>query len=364
MASNYATNLGQAFAAAPIKIFYEASVADDICNRDYEGEIKDKTSVVNVLTFGALDWSTYSGADLTATALTEVKGTLTTDQDEAYYFKVKDLDQLKSWIKEPQGTVIEQLGKRLKELVDNFVLAKYTKVAAGQRIGTDYTTGTVAVTAVTGAVVGTGTTFTAAMVGRGFKAAGQTKWYLVTVYTDATHITIQNDTDDDTAGYDGGTIAAGATYTIEAVTPVALTSTTVDLNIIKLRTKLKKAKVFDISQPWLVISSDVYAMMLQANIFTPYTPLAFEDVVKKGIVAMARGFKIYESQQVSGDNTNGYHCLAGITAWQTMAEALVEAEEEPFLPGNFGKGFKGLFVYGTKVLDERRKCAAELFATA
>jgi len=363
MPSNYATNLAQSFAAAPLKIFYEASVADSITNRNYEGEIKDKASVVNVLTFATQDWQTYTGAVITPTAIQEVKGQLSTDQWKDYYFTVKDIDQLRSWIKEPQGTVIEQLGLRLKEIVDNFVLSQFAKVQAGQRVGTDYTTGTVAIDAA-GNVTGTGTTFTAAMVGRGFKAAGQSVWYRVATFGSATAITIVQDLDDDTNTYNGGVIGAGATFTVEAVTPIALTSVNADAQIIKLRTKLKKAKVWDKGQPWLVISSDVYATLLGSAALTPYTPAAYENVLQKGIVGMFRGFKIYESQQVSGDNSNGYHCLAGIDQWMTMAEALVEAEEEPFIAGNFGKGYKGLFVYGVKVLDERRKCAAELFATA
>lgn len=362
--SAYGTNLGQAFAAAPLKIFYETAVSDDIVNRDYEGEIKDKTSIVNVLTFGALDWSTYDGSTLTPTALTEVKGQLSTNQWLDYYFQVKDINQLQSWIKQPQGTVIEQLGKRLKEKVDKYVLSQFNKVAAGQSTGTDYTTGTVAID-VSGNVTGTGTTFTSAMVGRGFKAAGQSVWYRVATYVSATAITIVNDTDDDPASgtYTGGVIAGGASYTIQAATPLAVSTTNIDASIIDLRTALKKAKVFDMGQPWLVLPSDAVSTLLRASILTPYTPAAFEDVVQKGILGYFRGFKVYESQQLTGDNTNGYHVLAGINAWMTMAEALVEAEEEPFLAGNFGKGYKGLFVYGTKVLDERRKCAAELFAT-
>src|ERR1019366_4126945 len=158
-----------------------------------------------------------------------------------YYFQVKNINQLESWIKEPQGTVIEQLGKRLKEKVDNFVLSKYAKVAAGQYVGTDYTAGTVTVTTGNGAVVGSRTTFTPGMVGRAFQAAGMTSWYRVATFTDTPHITIVDDNDggDVSGTYSGGTIAGGTTYTIQAATPIALTATTVDAQIIKLRTKLK-----------------------------------------------------------------------------------------------------------------------------
>jgi hypothetical protein len=359
----YGTNLAQSFAAAPLKVFYARSVADQFVNRDYEGQIKGKGTVVNVMTLAAVSWRTYTGADMTPDDLQEVAAKLVTDQQRSYYFRVRDIDQLKSWIKNPQGTVIERLGNDLKKEIDTYVLSKYDDVAAGNRVGTDYTTGTVAVAATTGVVTGTGTTFTASMVGRGFKAAGHTKWYRVKTYTSATSITIEDDYDDVTSAYTGGAISAGATYTIEAATPLTLTVANIDSYIIKLREKLTNSEVPTENRN-IAIPAEVYSLLLQANILTPYTASAYEDVVKRGIVGMARGFVVYEvpSGRLAGDNTNGFHIIAANTAWQTFAEALTEAEEEPFLHGNFGKGFKGLVVYGSKVADERRKFAAELFA--
>jgi len=58
-----------------------------------------------------------------------------------------------------------------------------------------YTTGTVAVTNGSDAVVGTGTAFIAAMVGRYFQitsASGDGLWYKVDTRTDNTHITLEN----------------------------------------------------------------------------------------------------------------------------------------------------------------------------
>lgn len=357
MPSAYATGKAQAFASAPVKVFYESSVADSIVNRNYEGQVKGIGTIVNVLSFAKVTWGNYTGATLSPTALTEVAGQLVTNQQKSYYFQVKDIDTLTSWIKSPQGTVIEQLGGELKEIVDAYVLGFYDDVASGQRVGTDYTTGTVSIVTGTGAVTGVGTTFTSAMVGRGFKATGHTKWYRVKTFTSTTAIVVENDSDDEVSAYDGGTIT-GATYTIEAATALQVTSATIAAQIINLRTKLKKAKV-PMMSAWLVLPSDIYALALQASVFTPYTPAAFEDVVRKGIVGNTFGFKTFESQQVAGDSVNGFRVLAGTTDWMTMAEALVEAEEEPFIAGNFGVGYKGLFVYGVKVVDERRKCAAE-----
>ena len=110
-------------------------------------------------------------------------------------------------------------------------------------IGTDYTTGTVTVTTGTGAVTGSGTTFTAAMVGLGFKAAGHTSWYRIKTYTSATAIVIEDDKDDEASAYTGGAIGAGATYTIEAVSAITVTKSTIFDYIVDLKTKLDQREI-------------------------------------------------------------------------------------------------------------------------
>jgi hypothetical protein len=74
--------------------------------------------------------------------------------------------------------------------------------------GASYTTGTVQVTNGSGAVVGTGTTFTSGMVGQQFQISGDTTFYTILSFTDATHITLSS-------GYIG-TSGSGKSYTIYA----------------------------------------------------------------------------------------------------------------------------------------------------
>lgn len=358
--SAYATKKAEAFAKEVVKHFYQTSVADVIANRNYEGEIKDTGSIVNILTFDKITLKDYTGANMTADSLTESNAQLKTDQKKSYYFAIKDIDKLESYIKNPKDTVIEQLGKELKEVIDAYVLGFYGDVAAGNRVGTDYTTGTVTVDETTGAVTGSGTTFTAAMVGRGFKAAGHTKWYRVKTYTSATAIVIEDDLDDVASAYTGGAIAGGSAYVIEAATAVQATAATIYGQIVSLKTKLDKAKV-PAADRQLTLPADIVNLLLQASALTPAVSTAYEDVVLKGIVGYVAGFKVIASEQVTGDGVNGYHCVASHKSWITMAEALTEVGIEEDLIGNFGKAPKGLFVYGAKVIDARRKAGAELF---
>src|SRR5712664_1073492 len=60
-------------------------------------------------------------------------------------------------------------------------------------IGTvaDYSTGTVTTVQGSSTVTGIGTTFTAAMVGSFIRVADSHAFYKITVFTDATHITIE-----------------------------------------------------------------------------------------------------------------------------------------------------------------------------
>lgn len=358
--SAYGTKLAEGFAKAITKIFYEQDISGLICNRDYEGEIKGINSKLNILTFGKVTLKNYTGADLTADDITESNGQVVTDQKKAYYFKIKDIDKFNSYIKEPKGTILEQLGNETVETVVKYLLTFWADVAAGQRVGTDYTTGTVTVTVTTGAVVGVGTTFTAAMVGKGFKATGHTKWYRVKTYTDATNIVIEDDLDDETSAYTGGAIAGGTAYTIEAATPITLDASNIATKITKLRELLNKAKVPKQGR-YIVLPSEVTTILQSASLLTPYTPSVYEDVVKLGIVGQFKGFKVIENEGVDGDNTNGFHVIAGHSSWLTFADGLVESGLEEDITGNFGKAYKGLRVYGGKVIDERRKAAAELF---
>src|SRR4051812_40357503 len=49
-------------------------------------------------------------------------------------------------------------------------------------------------------------------------------------------------------------------------------------------------------------------------------PAAYEDLVKKGLVTELQGIKIFVSNRVAGDNTNGFHVLAFHKSWLTFAD--------------------------------------------
>lgn len=359
--ADFGTNVGEKFAKNTLKIFFENAIAPDITNQDYEGEIKGGgADRLNVLTFSALGLKNYTGTAMVVDKPSESEATLIVNQKKAYYFQIESFAKFSSYVNDASSTLIETAGKTLAETVDAGVLALYGDVASGNRIGTDYTTGTVTVDVTTGAVTGSGTTFTSAMVGLGFKAVGHSVWYRVKSYSSTTAIVIEDDKDDVASAYNGGAIGGGATYTIEANTAITVSKTTIFDYLVDLKTKLDTAKVPQ-SDRWFVAPSIVANLLLKSSQLQTAVSTAYEDVIKKGILGYVAGFKIYSNEQVSGNNTTGYFCLAGNKAFITMAMAFTESGVEPFI-GGFGQNFKGLNCYGFKVADERRKCGAYLFA--
>ena len=361
--NTYPTKLVEGFAAQALRIFYQRSVIDAITNSDYEGEIKDKTSKLNVLTFGALSSHNYTGADMTADDLTESNAQIVTDQAKYFYFKVKDWDTFRSFIKNPENTIVEQVGNEIKKVVDIFVLGLYGDVGAGNRNGTDYTTGTVTVDVTTGAVTGSGTTFTASMVGKGFKATGHSVWYRVKTFSSTTSIVIEDDSDDLTSAYTGGAIAGGSTYTIQANTAVQFTAATAYAKLTDLATKLTNAEI-PMENRFLVLPAALAALVRLAPEYVGVGSEGGRTAVMNGkLPGQMAGFDLYEvsDARISGNSVDGYHALGGHRSAICFAMGLTRNETEEDLIGNFGKAYKSLYVYGAKIPDERRKALVEGF---
>jgi len=359
----HATALAEKFAATAIEKFFETAITPMITNDEYEGEIKGKASKLNILTFTEdQGLQNYTGANLTLGEVEESEATLNTDQQKAYYFGIRSINLFKSYVENPESTLMVEKAGQLQEAVDTYMLGiAHSDAASGNRIGTNYTTGTVTVTTGTGAVAGSGTTFTADMVGLGFKAAGHSVWYRIKTYTSATAIVIEDDSDDNASAYTGGAIAGGSSYAIEAVTPVQTTASTAYGQLLQLKQKLDNRKIPKANR-WAVVNSDFMTPLLQADVIVRDTAQG-EDRTSNGFVTRIAGFDLYENEQVAGTNAsgagNGLWAVAGHKVAIVFAMAFTETGIED-LQGNFGNAYKGLNVYGGKVIDERRKALAAL----
>jgi hypothetical protein len=362
-ASAYATKVAEAFSSRLLKHIYEYAPIESFVNRDYEGEINSVGSVLNMLQFSKLAEKTYNGTNLSPDSLFETNTKLTIDQYKSFYWTEKTLDRWISYIKDPHSTVVEQKGNERIKNIMTYLFTFWADAASGQWYGTNYATGTVAVD-VAGVVTGSGTTFTSAMVGKPFKATGHSVWYRVKTFSSTTSITIEDDSDDLTSAYSGGVISASATYVIQANTVLQIDNAGSNPSFLTMALNLKQmldeAEVPDENRCLFVPPAGFTTMLKDAGIKLN-VPAAYEDLVKQGFITELAGFKVFRSNRLAGDNTNGYHVMAVQKNFLTFADKPLEAGMEEDLIGNFGSAYKDLFVYGAKVADGRRKFAAQAF---
>jgi hypothetical protein len=366
--SAYGTKLAEGFSSKVMQFVYDRDLTDSIVNRNFEGEINGVGSKLNILDFGKLSEKTYADTTLTADTLSENNGQLVINQYKSFYWKEKTLAKWLSYIKNPHPYIVTQVANERAKNMETFVLGFYGDVGAGNRVGTDYTTGTVTVDVTTGVVTGNGTTFTSSMVGRGFKADGHTSWYRVKTYSSATSIVIEDDLDDVDSAYTGGAIGAGATYVIEAATPSAVTAGNLLAQVAAVKQRLDLAEKNGYSavpdtDRFMIVPPEFETVVVQATGVQLHVPEVYSDLIQKGMIGMLQGFKLFRSNRLTGDNTDGYHIIAGHTNWLTFAEKVLDARMEEDLIGDFGTAYKDLFVYGGKVKDINRHQAAEWFAT-
>src|SRR3990167_10943741 len=240
--SAYGTKLAEGFSSKVMQFVYDRNLLDEVTNRNYEGEINGIGSILNILDFSKLSEKTYADAALTADTISENNGDLVIDQYKSFYWKEKTLAKWLSYIKNPHPYIVTQVGNERSKNMDTFLFDLHPDVGSGNRVGTDYTTGDVEVAVTTGVVTGNGTIFTAAMVGRGFKATGHTTWYRIKTFTSTTSITIEDDLDDVTSVYTGGAIAAATAYTIQANTVLTITAANILNKVATLAQKLNLAE--------------------------------------------------------------------------------------------------------------------------
>lgn len=356
-----ALTAGQKFAQVATMKFFEQAVTPEITHDKYEMDLSGGgADRAHIKTYFTPEIVNYDGVTpMTAEDAADTVGELLLNQKKAFYFTIESIQQFEDWLGDPEHEINRHGLSAQWEVIDAFTLGLWPDTASGNWDGTSYTTGTVTVDVTTGAVTGSGTTFTAGMVGKPFKAVGHTKWYRVKTFSSTTAIVIEDDLDDETSAYTGGAIGAGAAYEIQANTAIQVTKSNFYARMLVLAKFLNEDKI-PRTERWAVLPAWLESLALQAPEFIPAVAAAYEDVVLNASIGRMAGFRIYLNQQVAGDEVNGSHIMAGHKSAIAFALAFKEDDVEPAI-GLFGKRFKSLFVYGGKVVDERRKALAHGF---
>jgi hypothetical protein len=363
MADVLGTNYGEKYGRNSLKLYFQTAISPKITNKKWSGDIRGgRGDRVNILTYGLNAWDDYTGADITFHDVDEIEGTLILEKQRNNSFRIKDWDRFKSYATDIESTELSNVADLLKQEVDSYNLGFYTE--AGGRVSEGINAGTVQVISDTGQVEGVGTAFTTAAVGDPVTIQDVPGVYQIVSIGDDTHMDIADM--DDVTRYSGGTSPSALSYNIENDVPIPVDKDTIDDAILSAKEKLDRKSVNGDSCPkkdrFLVIPSAVESILLKSNQLTPYTPSAYEDVTKLGIIGMYRGFKVFVSEEVHGDKTSGFHCLAGHSMGITHAFVQI-ASENVRLENNFGKGLKQLIAYGSKVLEARKKCLCDVFVT-
>ena len=157
--------------------------------------------------------------------------------------------------------------------------------------------------------------------------------------------------------------AADASNTV-STSAVALTSSNVYENVVKMRTILDKANVPTAGR-WLVIPPEMYALILLDDRFVKTGGEMAEGILRTGLVAQAAGFDIYLSNNCVSANVSDkvtYTITGGVDSAATYAEQIVSTEA--YRPEKrFADAVKGLHVYGAKVVDKAQiACLKATFA--
>ncbi len=105
------------------------------CNRDFEGDIKEKGSTVKIGGIGAINVFNYTkNTDMSAPeALTDTDFTLTIDQAKAFNFQIDDIDKAQSQPKLMKAAM-NQAAAALADVADKYVYSLYTEALSANII--------------------------------------------------------------------------------------------------------------------------------------------------------------------------------------------------------------------------------------
>ena len=361
-----AANTPIKFSLKLVQTIYNETIYPLITNTSYEGEIKNEGDRVRIRTAAKISLSAYTkGMALVAQDVTPTSEDLIIDQQFYFKFIVDDIDKLQNDV-DTMNTYASNARMDMAELIDTDILSYGRKNVFGlNAVGTDYSTGTAAIAATTGVVTGTGTTFTAGMVGGFLRITGHPtdKYYLVTAFASTTSITV---TDLGSTAYTGGALAA-TTYVIKAAVALALTKSNIGQYLVQVGTVLSQNTKNRTAPRWLVVNALLEGIIRQSPEFIPTVAAAYDNIVKNADLTIGKiaGFKVVFSELVDGNNTTGFWFLAGTGEYMAFAAQIMKVSfvDQSNDPNSFTSTCKGLLVYGRKVLEGNRYRGAVLRGT-
>lgn len=343
-------DFGEKFAGEVTRRFYSAAVAPAICNKNYEGDIKEMGDRLNILSFpGDIQLGDYvAGSDMSTFNVYDMEDVLIVEKRKYMNFPIDRLEELFTYGGDISETLLENWAKAIERSVDSYVLEQAQYAKAGSWIGIDMrvtgsardTEASVATTATGGTITVQGPTFdgeftiehgdgtldyggfTTADVGKPIRMTSgstwATDWYRITAVSTSTVVTVENwdgateamdiPNGDVLRGLYGGfeftggaingdgkpTTEGGWGWELQAARATALTATIIYDQMTLLAEKLDRNEIPDTDRH-VTIPSEVMAMLKQAAEFQPAIEMAFRDVILNGKIGRVAGLDIHQA---------------------------------------------------------------------
>ena len=289
----------QHFSKKVLLQYYNESTAVQLCNTDYEGEIKKSGDSVVVRKDPTISVGDYTvGGTITYEVPTESAQTMYIDQAKYAAFKINTIDDLQSDIGLP-NRFQTAASNDMKQTIDKEMF--------------DYMCG---------------------------GAAGATS--PATTLINATNVGA-------TAGAVSGDINLGA-FDAE----VQVTSDVIHSHIVNLGTVLSEARVDEMNR-WVAMNPGVAAFLQTSDLKRADITNDSKGAIRTGILGQVAGCDIYVTNNMFNYTNTAvdrcYAILAGVGDFCSFAAQITEQETLP-IQDEFGKYYRTLNVYGRKVLQD------------
>lgn len=284
--------------------FYNESTAIQLCNTDYQGDIKSAGDSVVIRKDPTVTTSAYSiGGTITYEVPDEDAITMYIDQYRSNSFRIDTIDDLETDLNLPsrfQEACKESMKQVIDEEIFNYMVGG---VSNGGAIGT--------------AIADASSTLIAS-----------TNWGQTAGAKSASF-----DLGDDTAG---------------GADAIAITKDNIQTMLVNLNAVLAEAKTYG---DWFCMTPAVAAFLKLSDLKQANTSGDSTAVLRSGLIGVVDGSKVYVTNNMPTLSTDTLETIiAGNSQFCSFASQITDSEVLP-IPDSFGKYYRSLSVYGRRVVQ-------------
>ena len=123
------------WAGAILRWLEKSLVYASVCNRNYEGDIKNQGDSVKINQIGDITVNTYAKTDITVQTLNDAAMFLKIDQAKYFAFSVDDMDKVQSNVNLLEAAS-QKAGYAIRDTADQFIATKYADAGVTTGLGT------------------------------------------------------------------------------------------------------------------------------------------------------------------------------------------------------------------------------------